>query len=105
MSLFAIWKRSISLPRNLLLFIIAVFIIAAYVQISLKMNDDEVKQEICCSSSYWDELLDSESLTGEQLMEYFTWTNRSSCQLAHDIGGKMLRNPSGIDGQKSGQPH
>lgn len=51
--------------------------------------------------SYWDILLDSESLTGAQLLNYALWTNRSSCKLAHDFGGLILRNPSGIDGQKT----
>jgi hypothetical protein len=55
----------------------------------------------CCSDSYWDILLDSDVLTGTQIMEYFMWTNRSSCRLAHDFGGQILRNPSGKDGQKA----
>jgi hypothetical protein len=33
-------------------------------------------------------------------MEYFAWSNRSSCGLAHDFGGKILGNPPGKDGQK-----
>ncbi|KAI9559264.1 hypothetical protein GHT06_016053 [Daphnia sinensis] len=52
-------------------------------------------------SSYWDILLDSESLTGAQLLSYAMWTNRSSCKLAHDFGGLVFSNPSGIDGQKT----
>jgi hypothetical protein len=57
----------------------------------------------CCSDSYWDALLlDSDVvLTGSQIMEYFAWTNRSSCRLSHDFGGQMLKNPSGKDGQKA----
>ena len=55
----------------------------------------------CCSPSYWDDLLDSESLTGEQILQYAKWTNRSSCQLIHDFGGFLNRNPSAIDGQKA----
>jgi hypothetical protein len=57
----------------------------------------------CCSSSYWDALLDSESLTGNQLLQYVMWTNRSSCQLIHDFGGIIIQNwpPVGIDGQKA----
>lgn len=51
--------------------------------------------------SYWDTLLESESLTGTELLSYAMWTNRSSCKLAHDFGGVLLRNPSGIDGQKT----
>jgi len=78
-------------------------IIVPYFQmlLSIKMSacNEEGKTEKCCSSSYWDALLDSESLTGKQLMKYLMWTNRTSCQLSHDFGGQMLHNPSGIDGQ------
>jgi hypothetical protein len=57
----------------------------------------------CCPSSYWDVLLDSESLTGNQLMQYVMWTNRSSCQLSHDFGGVIHQDwyPAAIDGQKA----
>lgn len=55
----------------------------------------------CCSDSYWDNLVDSDVLTGTQIMDYFMWTNRSSCRLAHDFGGQILGNPSGKDGQKA----
>ncbi|XP_057367434.1 probable methyltransferase-like protein 24 [Daphnia carinata] len=53
------------------------------------------------SPSYWDALLDSDTLTGNQIMEYFLWSNRPSCQLVHDFGGTLYANPSGMDGQKS----
>lgn len=53
------------------------------------------------SSSYWDALLDSKSLTGNQLLHYVMWTNSSSCQLSHDFGGVLYLNPSGIEGQKA----
>jgi hypothetical protein len=49
----------------------------------------------------WDKLLDSESLTGSQVMEYFSWSNHSSCNLFHDFGGIMLKSPTGIAGQKA----
>ncbi|XP_046637703.1 probable methyltransferase-like protein 24 [Daphnia pulicaria] len=55
----------------------------------------------CDSLTDWDALLDSESLTGAQLMEYFTWTNSSSCRLSHDFGGELMRNPTGMAGQKA----
>ncbi|KAI9559265.1 hypothetical protein GHT06_016054 [Daphnia sinensis] len=101
MSLFdcVTWKR-MNAHKHLLLFTIIVLITVPYIHILLKTRNEESKEETCCSYSNWDELLDSKSLTGEELMEYFTWTNRSSCQLAHDFGGKMMSNPSGIDGQK-----
>ncbi len=54
------------------------------------------------SSSYWDALLDSESLTGDQLLQYVMWTNSSSCLLSHDFGGVLVKMmPPGIDGQKA----
>jgi len=34
-------------------------------------------------------------------MEYFSWSNSSSCKLSHDFGGKLMKNPSGLDGQKA----
>lgn len=53
------------------------------------------------SSGDWDALLDSESLTGYQLLQYVMWTNSSSCLLSHDFGGVLVQNPPGIDGQKA----
>jgi hypothetical protein len=52
---------------------------------------------------YWDALLDSKSLTGDQLLEYIKWTNRSSCQLTYDFGGVLdqIWSSTGIDGQKA----
>lgn len=46
----------------------------------------------------WENL---DTATGTQIMNYFVWKNRSSCQLAHDFGGTMMNNPSGLDGQKT----
>ena len=42
----------------------------------------------------------TEKETPAQMLAYLLWTNRSSCRLAHDFGGHMLKNPSGLDGQK-----
>ncbi len=42
-----------------------------------------------------------DTATGTQILDYFMWTNRSSCRLAHDFGGVMKINPSGLDGQKT----
>jgi hypothetical protein len=41
------------------------------------------------------------TLTPELIIEYFKWSNQTSCKLTHDFGGKMMRNPSGFDGQKA----
>ena len=40
-------------------------------------------------------------LTAKQIVDYFYWTNSQSCKLAHDFGGRMMKDPSGFDGQKS----
>lgn len=54
-----------------------------------------------------DHQLDQDSLTALQLIQYFMWTNHSSCQLTHDFGGVMMETPSvrsrivGLDGQKA----
>lgn len=44
---------------------------------------------------------DPETWNAEQIMSYFQWTNQSSCRLTHDFGGKMMKHPSGLDGQKA----
>ena len=31
----------------------------------------------------------------------YLWTNQTSCKLSYDFEGKMLKNPSGFDGQKA----
>ena len=45
-------------------------------------------------------------MSARQVFDYFLWTNRLSCRLVHDFGGRIVRdlkleNPSGIDGQKA----
>ncbi|XP_046643132.1 uncharacterized protein LOC124328411 [Daphnia pulicaria] len=55
----------------------------------------------CDSSIDWDMLLDDITVTGAQLVQYFMWTNHSSCHLSHDFGGEMGFNPSGLAGQKA----
>ena len=50
--------------------------------------------------------MSAHSMTARQVTDYFLWTNRSSCRLVHDFGGKMVRNQNhhtqaGIDGQKA----
>ena len=38
----------------------------------------------------------------KQVLDYFLWTNRSSCQIVEGFGGRMLRPPTSmIDGQKA----
>ena len=45
--------------------------------------------------------LKPEEMSAVELMDYFSWSNSSSCKLAHDFGGAMMANPSGLDGQKA----
>lgn len=52
-------------------------------------------------SSLIDTLLETDSLTGSQFIQYLMWPNRSSCQLTQDFGGSMLKSPSALDGQKA----
>lgn len=56
----------------------------------------------CQSTSDPDWLIANiDEMTVENMLEYFVWPNRSSCRLAHDFGGHILGNPSGLDGQKA----
>jgi len=45
--------------------------------------------------------LKPEEMSAKEIMDYFSWSNSSSCKLTHDFGGKMMINPSGLDGQKA----
>jgi hypothetical protein len=69
-----------------------------------KMETDDIIFNY--DTSYWDELLDSKTLTGLDILQYFLWSNSSSCLLVHDFGGTMkkdgnMENLSGLDGQKA----
>ena len=63
-------------------------------------DDDCVKHIERYSPSYW-ETVHIDTLMGSEILHYFAWTNHSSCNLVHDFGGTMLKNPSGLDGQKA----
>ena len=49
---------------------------------------------------YWREI-NVNTMTPQQIVEYFHWSNASSCKLTHDLGGFMRIEPEGIDGQKA----
>lgn len=49
----------------------------------------------------WTKTLNASMATPQQVIDYFYWANASSCRLSHAFGGKMMKNPSGLDGQKS----
>ncbi|KAK4006706.1 hypothetical protein OUZ56_011865 [Daphnia magna] len=57
--------------------------------------------EKCYSSADWDTILHADSLSGYELLQYFMWSNSSSCNLSHDFGGQLGKNPTGIAGQKA----
>ena len=42
-----------------------------------------------------------DTLKPNEVVDYFNWSNASSCTLSHDFGGQMRHNPSGFDGQKA----
>ena len=63
--------------------------------------DDEMECEIEKETKINWKTINVTSMTPEQIIEYFLWTNQTSCKLSHDFGGKMLQNPSGFDGQKA----
>ncbi|KAI9562627.1 hypothetical protein GHT06_010081 [Daphnia sinensis] len=83
-------------------FILALLVSRKMFQLSIK-EDTTFKGhcEISNSSNDWDILLNSENLTGSQIVQYFMWNNRNACQLVQDFGGTLYKNPSGWDGQKS----
>lgn len=54
------------------------------------------------TSSYWDTVFHSDKLmTGSQILEYFKWSNRSSCDLVQYFGGFLRGNPRAKDGIKA----
>ncbi len=53
---------------------------------------------ISTQQSDWTKTLDASKATPQQVIDYFYWANASSCRLSHDFGGKMMKNPSGLDG-------
>ena len=63
-------------------------------------DDDCVKPIERYSPSYW-ETVHIDTLMGSEILQYFSWTNHSSCNLVHNFGGWILENPSGLDGQKA----
>jgi hypothetical protein len=91
--IFSVWPR---LPNRLNKNNYVLNKLLKYVQLP---SDENISYE--SSAKYWDTLLASETLTGNQLLQYFLWTNHSSCKLSRDIGGVMLNNPPGLDGKKA----
>ena len=55
----------------------------------------------CLAKSDWSKGIPAQEFTARQVIDYFYWSNATSCGLAHDFGGKMYQNPSALDGQKA----
>lgn len=49
---------------------------------------------------YWRNI-DVDTMTSQQIIDYFHWSNGSSCKLTHDFGGFLRIQPKGFDGQKA----
>ena len=49
---------------------------------------------------YW-RTIDVNRMTPQQIIDYFHWSNGSSCKLTHDFGGFLRIQPEGFDGQKA----
>ena len=92
--------------KNLILFTAVGLNIALLSFISL--NQQHMKEIISRETIDW-RVIELDSLTDQQLLEYFKFSNRSSCGLVHDFGGAMVYpfglggsiNPTGFDGQKA----
>ena len=68
-----------------------------YVKMFTKLIDSNMNMDC---SSFW-ETINYDMLTGKEILQYFMWTNYSSCRLKNDFGGQMAKNPPGFDGQKA----
>lgn len=51
-------------------------------------------------SAHW-KTFDPSLMTAKDVVDYFHWSNHTSCGLTHDFGGVMVRNPSSLDGNKA----
>ena len=82
--------------------VIFVFISSQVNYQSIRNGITEYLQKFKCSEETADwSKINVNTMTPKQIVDYFYWTNRQSCRLVHDYGGKMMANPSGFDGQKS----
>ena len=89
---------SLRTPKNILLIAVA-FNFALTIMLLHNQNGENHFDPV----DYWSNI-DFDLLTASQLMQYFLWTNRSSCGLIQDFGGKMLptdKDMAAYDGQKA----
>ena len=108
-------KLKISLLKSLMgstvitISIIIVFFIGIWA-FSYRINDsignpesNQPTSAYCChpADECW-KTIDVNTLSPQQIVDYFMWTNRSACEIAQDFGGRMLNPPTAmIDGSKA----
>ena len=96
-------KITLPTPVLILLGISGSFFLFAWLNFNLHENVNSVA-ETTVRDIDWHQAVNAtilKSLNGKDILKYFLWANHSSCLLVHDFGGKMKKNPSGLDGQKS----
>ena len=97
-----------SFRRRAVIFVSVVFSLTLFNHFLVKIDwistDQSPISYLNCpgTDSYWQNLFDSNHLmSGNQIMDYFKWTNRSSCDLIQYFGGFLRGYPSGKDGIKA----
>lgn len=64
-------------------------------------NDHNPIENCHSTTANWENYFETDTLlTGPQVIDYFLWTNQSSCKLAHYFGGYVRLDPSAKDGIK-----
>ena len=116
-----VFTEKIMRRKNCVCFLVSVFVLIFIVL--LLMSDSQVQllrvqpesnhqidpialsktsEECICEkekpSSRW-----TDNMTAQQIMDYFSWANKSSCSISQDFGGHLFdeANLRGIDGQKA----
>ena len=100
-----------NLQKSAFLFITFVFVSFIVMHFFQRVNDDDprsVVNPIAKGKAYchpqddcW-KTIDVNTLSPQQIIDYFMWTNRSACEIAQDFGGAMLDPPYAmIDGSKA----
>lgn len=85
----------VSLSTNVVLFF---FSLVLYLSQSNRTINNIAKENQIERKIDWNKPFDLELLTGEQILEYFHWSNASSCRLVNYFGG--IVNLIALDGQK-----
>lgn len=86
----------VSLSTNVVLFFVSLMLFAS--QSNRTINNNIVNQNQT-ENVDWNQPFNPDSLTGKQILEYFHWSNASSCRLVNYFGGSV--NLIALDGQKA----